>query len=215
MLSLMDRINAHKTDVDGTFNHIETVFNTITQNCGRGKIFLLADTNRLVEGLFLNMWAKWETSCKYLFLLDLSYSPSSVLCSEVKKFRTIRAPFRLAEFIVNHPDSSRYFIEWSNFNVVKERSKALLGDNNRFTNPQISSLELQRLRIIRNAVAHKSDRAREQFLNLIKDTPFTLSKNQCQGINVGRFLNTIQWDGISVFEKALSILRDNLTTLCI
>lgn len=208
-----DRLNEIKNDALITIDHIDRVFSTITDNCGRGKVFLLPDTNRLVEGLFLSLWAKWEVFTRELLLLDLAFSKDSILQKDVKGYRTILVPYRLSELIINHPDYPQQYVEWSDFVMVKSRAVKLLGKSCRFNNNTIQTQDLKYLRSIRNAVAHKSDKARDKFLKLVKDPPFSLTKNQCKALSVGRFLNTSKWNGVVVFKQAITIIKDTINIL--
>lgn len=213
MVAYNVRLDDLKSDALKTIDHIESVFAKVTDNCGRGKAFLLPDTNRLVEGLFLSLWAKWEDFTRELLLLDLAFSSDSVLQKDVKGYRTILVPYRLSELIINHPDFPKRYIEWSDFDTVKSRAVALLGNSCRFNRSTINFQNLTLLRLIRNAVAHKSDKARDQFLTLVKNPPFSLTNNQRKALTVGRFLNTSVWNGTVVFTQTITIIRDNINIL--
>lgn len=62
---------------------------------------------------------------------------------------------------------------------------------------------------IRNAVAHKSDRAWDSFKLLVRAAPFSLTAKQMKGITVGRFLVSHNWNSNRVILECFSIHRDN------
>ncbi len=104
---------------------------------------------------------------------DLANTTGGVLRSEVKTFRTKRAAFRLAERIVNHPDHPDKFIEWHNYKTLKDRATAFLGTGHRLVrlgNPWAS--DLKKVHLVRNAIAHKSDKAWADFLKMIENRAF-------------------------------------------
>jgi hypothetical protein len=139
---------------------------------------------------------------------DLAVRDEGVLRSEVKKFRTKNAPFRLAERIVNHPDHPIRFIEWHNYETLKDRAKTLLGTGHRFVglgDPWAS--DLKKVQILRNAIAHKSDKAWEDFIDMIKAAPFSLAAKSRRGITPGRFISAHNWKGTRVLLHTIIAIK--------
>jgi hypothetical protein len=67
--------------------------------------------------------------------------------------------------------------------------------------------ELLILKRIRNAIAHKSDKAWDSFIKLVSMQPFGLTPKQRKGITPGRFLSTAQWSGSTVIRHSLTTLE--------
>jgi hypothetical protein len=152
------------------------------------------DLHKLTEGLLLSAWSHWEEFCRDLVIEDLTSRPSSCLRREIRNFRTKKAPIRLAERIVNHPDHPDRFIEWHNYEHLRDRATALLGLAHRYValgNPYAP--DLTTILTLRNAVAHKSDKAKEGFVRIITQPPFSLSPASRKGITVGRFISSHNW----------------------
>jgi hypothetical protein len=193
--------------------HIRTAYNKVCGEVGRGHLFTFPDVHKLSEGLFISALTYWEALCKDLILTDLANQSSAVLRSEVTKFRTSNAPFRLAERILNHPDFPSKYVEWSSFAVLASRADELLEAGHRFVLPQAIIEDLIRLKKIRNAIAHKSDKAWADFSRMIRQVPFNLSGVQCRGVTPGRFMYSHQWGGMSVMLYALERLDLAANTL--
>jgi hypothetical protein len=187
--------------------HIDSAYTKITAQVGRGGVLSFPDVHKLTEGLFLSAWTYWEGFLRQLLWLDLSASPNSVLISDVKKFRTKKAPHRLAELILNHPDHPDKFVEWSDYNNVVKRANEFLGAGHRFVNPLPQGTDIAQLKRIRNAIAHKSDRAWDSFISLVGAAPFSLARTQRRGLTPGRFLYSHQWNGVSVMQNSVASLR--------
>ena len=139
--------------------------------------------------------------------LDLATDPGGVLMKDVRSVRTKNAPYRLAERILNHPDHPEKFVEWSDYNAVAKRARAMLGPGHRFTNPLPQLQDIEKLKRMRNAIAHKSDRAWDSFVTLVKAPPFSLVGTQMRGLTPGRFLYSHQWGGTTVMQYATATLR--------
>jgi hypothetical protein len=189
-----------------SLNHIDSAFLKVNSNAGRGQIFDFPDVYKLSEGLFLSAWTYWEGFLRDLLWMDLSSDPNGALRSEVKKFRTNKASHRLAELIINHPDHPDKFVEWSDYGNVRSRANDLLGTPHRFINlPQ--NEDIVKLKRIRNAIAHRSDRAWISFISLVDNEPFNFTPRQKRGITPGRFLYAHQWNGTTVMQNSVIILR--------
>lgn len=196
-----------------TLIHIEQAYGKLAGNVGRGHIFSFPDVHKLSEGLFLSAWTYWEGLLRNLLWLDLATGTGSVLKSEVKKFRTKNAPLRLADRVLNHPDHPDRFVEWSEYSVVVKRACDFLADGHRFINPLPQANDIAKLKRIRNAIAHKSDKAWDSFIDLVCDPPFSLATGQRKGITPGRFLYSHQWNRATVMQTSLIVLRDAASTL--
>ncbi len=190
-----------------SLNHIDSAFLKISGMVGRGGALTFPDVHKLTEGLFLSSWTYWEGFMREVLWLDLATDPAGILMSEVRKTRTKNAPYRLAERILNHPDHPEKFVEWSDYSSVAKRAKAMLGAGHRFTTAPPQLADIEKLRRIRNAIAHKSDRAWDSFIKLVKDSPFSMTGTQLRGLTPGRFLYANRWGGTTVMQHATASLR--------
>lgn len=182
-----------------TISHIETVFEKLVLATSAHGTLRFPDLHKLSEGLFLSAWSHWEEYCRALVIEDLSTSASGCLRKEVKLFRTRNASFRLAERIVNHPDHPSKFVEWHNYEALRERADSLLGSTHRFValgHPHAGDLKI--IAKLRNAIAHKSDKAWLDFIKLIGDQPFNLPAASRKGITPGRFISAHRWGSVKV-----------------
>ena len=191
----------------GTLTHVDQIFPKLTANLGRGGIFGFPDVHKLAEGLFLNAWTYWEGFLRDLISLDLATDHSGVLLHEISLFRLKNGPYRLADRILNHPDHPERFVEWSDYNDVVKRANEFLGPGHRFVAALPQGADLTRLRRIRNAIAHKSDRAWESFTKLVSEPPFNLAPVQRRGITPGRFLASHNWNGAPVLIASTAVFR--------
>lgn len=190
-----------------SLNHIDSTFLKISGMVGRGGALTFPDVHKLTEGLFLSSWTYWEGFMREVLWLDLATDPRGVLMSEIRKTRTKKAPYRLAERILNHPDHPEKFVEWSDYGSVAKRAKVMLGSGHRFTTPPPQLADIEKLKRIRNAIAHKSDRAWESFTKLVKAPPFLLTGTQMRGLTPGRFLYSHRWGNTTVMQHATASLR--------
>lgn len=210
-----------RDDFVATLDHIDRVRTKLDTVTGLQKTFSFPDQHKLAEGLFLSAWTHWEQFLRLLFKEDLTWLPTSSLQREVRNFRTKKAPDRLAESMIGHPDARRW-VEWSEFGDVVARASVLLGTSNRFCVASTSlpgapapldQNDLAILKRIRNAIAHKSDYAWDSFRKLAKGTPFSLTSSQMKGITVGRFLSAHKWNGNPVLEQGITLLKTNAQVL--
>jgi len=190
-----------------TLDHIEQAYAKVIGNVGPGHVFAFPDVHKLTEGLFLSAWTYWEGFLRDLLSLDLARDPKGILRREVRVFRTKNASYRLAERILNHPDHPDHFVEWSDYSVVVRRADEFLGKGHRFTSSLPQREDIVKLKRIRNAIAHKSDKAWVSFIGLASGPPFLVGAGQRKGITPGRFLYAHQWNGTSVMQNSLAILR--------
>lgn len=191
-----------------TLDHIRSVFKKAAQATAPKKGTLRPpDLHKISEGLFLSAWTHWEEFIRKLMIVDLESDTDGILRKEVKKFRTALAAARLAERIINHPDAKRW-VEWSEVNDIVERANVFLGANHRYGVLSSCKSDFETLKRIRNAVAHKSDRAWESFSNLVKGHPFSLTPKQMRGITTGRFLSSHSWNSNKVMEEVITKLED-------
>ncbi|MEN8513567.1 hypothetical protein [Burkholderia sp. RS02] len=193
--------------------HIRVAYDKVCREVGRGHLFTFPDVHKLSEGLFISALTYWEAFCKDLITTDLATSTVGALCSEVKTFRTKNAPYRLAERILNHPDHPAKFVEWSSFQTFVDRANAHLGTGHRFALPPATVQNLTKLKKIRNAIAHKSDKAWADFSAMIRAAPFNLTGPQCRGVTPGRFIYSTQWSGTTVMRHTLTTLENAANTL--
>lgn len=193
--------------------HIRVAYNKVCGEVGRGRMFTFPDVHKLSEGLFLSGLTYWEAFCKDVITSDLASRTSGTLCSEIKAFRTKNAPYRLAERILNHPDHPTKFVEWSSFQTLIDRANAHLGAGHRFVLPPATVQDLSRIRKIRNAIAHKSDKAWVDFSAMIRAAPFNLTGAQCRGVTPGRFIYSTHWSGSTVMLHTLTTLENAANTL--
>lgn len=191
-----------------TLNHIDSVLTKVTANSGPRGFLSAPDLHKLAEGLFLSAWTHWEQFTHQLLIEDLALSPSSKLHRGVREFRTKGAPWRLANQLLSHPDHPHRHIEWSDYNFIESRANEFLGAGNRFARtplPRRGDLDL--LKRVRNAVAHRTDRAWESFLRLCRGSPFSIPAGRMKGITPGRFLVTHNWNGQPVLRDTIAMLN--------
>lgn len=187
--------------------HIRVAYTKVCSQVGRGHLFTFPDVHKLSEGLFISALTYWEAFCKDAMTTDLATQTAGILRSDATKFRTKNAPFRLADRILNHPDHPAKFVEWSSFEVLASRANEFLGAGHRFALPQATVQDLNRLKKIRNAIAHKSDKAWADFSKMIRGAPFNLTGLQCRGVTPGRFMYSHQWGGTTVMLHSLNTLE--------
>jgi hypothetical protein len=190
-----------------TLHHIDNVLTKVTQNSGPHGFLSAPDLHKIAEGLFLSAWTHWEQFTHYLLIEDLATSPTSKLHRGVREFRTKGAPWRLANHLLSHPDHPQRFIEWSDYNAIVSRANEFLGAGNRFiVTPLPRRGDLDLLKRVRNAVAHRTDRAWESFLSLCRSVPFSIPPARMRGITPGRFLVTHTWNGQPVLRNTIAML---------
>jgi hypothetical protein len=175
---------------------------------GRGGVFSFPDHHKLSEGLFLSSWTYWEEFIRLLLIDDLAGEPMGFVRKDVRLFRVKGAPRRIAERVLFHPDHPDRFVEWD-FALVKSRADNLLPANHRFTVPLPRETDLEKLKRMRNAIAHKSDRAWSSFRKLVTQPPFSLNVNQLKGLTVGRFLTSHQWNNNKVLDECFLLHRQH------
>jgi hypothetical protein len=197
---------------DDTLAHVRDAFGRIRANAGIGQVLTFPDLHKLTEGLFLSAWTYWEGLCRDLLVTDLANDAGGKLRSEVKKFRTKNAPFRLAERMLNHPDHPEKFVDWADYKTVRDRADEFLAPGHRFVALPRND-DVTKLKRIRNAVAHRSDKAWASFRSLVTAAPFNLAGNQLKGITPGRFLSSHQWNGVWVIEEAVNVLEASALVL--
>ena len=197
-----------RDDFLDTLAHIGNVLTKITQNSGPTGFLLEADLHTIAEGLFLFAFTHWEQFTRNLLIEDVATQPASAVHRSVDKFHDPGAPLRLALQILQHPDHPHKFIEWSNYAEIASRANEFLGAGNRFASaPLPRRKELEMLKRVRNAIAHRSDKAWTSFLNLCIDAPFRISPAQMAGMTPGRFLVAHQLNGQPVLRDTLSLLE--------
>ncbi len=190
-----------------TLTHIGSAYTKLIAQVGPGRPFAFPDVHKLSEGLFLSDWTYWEGFLCDLMVEDLGTDTNGILKSDVTRFRTRNAPFRLADFILTHPDHPEKFVDWSDYNLVVKRANEFLGANHRFVNPLPQGQDITKLKRLRNAIAHRSDKAWDSFISLVNDPPFNFTPGQRRGLTPGRFLYAHQWNRTTVMQNSLAILR--------
>jgi hypothetical protein len=204
-----------------TVAHIRSAVAKVRTNSGPGRVLTPPDSHKISEGLFLSVVTHWEEFTQALLISDLALLPSSALVREVRRFKSGAARDRLAELVTAHLDHPQGFYDWSDFAKVHTRSLTLLGPTNRFnvivppvppaiqpthraSLPPPTLAELIEYKIIRNAVAHKTDKARDAFLRLVKRAPYNLLAGQTRGITPGRFVIAHNVGGVVILDRALN-----------
>lgn len=193
-----------------TISHVRQVVTTVRGNSGPHGIFRPPDTHKIVEGLFLSGWTHWEQFLHYLLVCDVAFVQSSILRRSVTRFRTRGAPRRIADQMLTHPDHPKAFVDWSEYETIRQRADEYVGRNHRFdrlNNDRRTRLAF--LKRIRNAIAHRSDRAWESFTNMCRTPPFNLTRRQMRGITPGRFLIAHNWNGQIIILESMTILEDS------
>lgn len=196
----------HRQAFSDTLDHVRDAFDRVRINSGNGQILTFPDLHKLTEGLFLSAWTYWEGFCRDLLVTDLANDSGGKLRREVRKFRTKNAPLRLAERVLNHPDHPDKFVDWAEYRTVTDRAAEFLKVGHRFV-PLPRNNDLTKLKRIRNAVAHRSNKAWDSFRSLVGHAPFNLAGNQLKGITPGRFLASHRWNGNWVLDEAINVLR--------
>ena len=194
-------------DFLGTLEHLKRIENKVANNLGREGIFSFPDQHKIYEGLLLSAWTHWEEFIQRLLIHDLSTDPNGFVLKDIRQFRVQGAPRRIAERILLHPDHPERFVEWD-YSRVTSRANQLLSEDHRFSRQLERRVDLDKIRRIRNAIAHKSDRARTGFLRLVRGDPFFLGRNQLRGITVGRFLAAHEWNDTRVLTEAVEVLAE-------
>lgn len=204
--------------------HIRAATTRVIQNSGPRGALTAPDSHKIAEGLFLSAVTHWEEFCQALLVLDIAVSAKSALRKEVRKFRTANAPQRLAELLMTHVDHPNGFHDWSDFSKICARADAYLPANHRFAPPppvppapnppQSTALpkavvdDLAKFKRIRNAVAHKTDKAWDNFMRLVSQAPFNMAPAQRRGITPGRFLVSQQWSGNIAIHHTFNTLEN-------
>jgi hypothetical protein len=197
-----------RDDFLDTLTHIAGIWAKVSQNSGPRGILSAPDLHKISEGLFLSAWTHWEQFTHYLLVEDVATVPASKLHHSVRQFRTSGAAWRLANQLLSHPDHPQKFIEWSDYGTIISRANEFLGAGNRFAIaplPRRNDLEL--LKRVRNAVAHRTDRAWLSFLSLCRGAPFLIPPGGMRGITPGRFLATHSWNGHPVLRETITLLE--------
>jgi|GEM_PF-1392672 len=198
----------HRDAFVRTIEHLDVIYGKVDGLWGKGKTLTFPDVHKLSEGLFLSAWTHWEEYIRQLLVEDLADEPKGFVRKDVRKFRVKGAPKRIAERVLFHPDHPQKFVEWD-FSFVKSRADNFLPQNHRFATTLPRGADLDKLKRVRNAIAHKSDRAWESFKGLVIDQPFCLTGKQRKGLTVGRFLTSHDWNGQRVLKETLAIHRAN------
>ncbi|MBX9791620.1 MAG: hypothetical protein K2Y37_22085 [Pirellulales bacterium] len=196
-----------RDDFVGVVAHIKDVLAKIVGSSGGGAILTQADVHTLGEGLFLYAWTHWEQFTHFLLVEDLATIATSKLHGEVASFHSPESPFRLANSLLSHPDHPQRFIEWSDYSLIESRANEFLGEGNRFAVaplPRRSDLDL--LKRVRNAIAHRSDKAWSSFLGLCQNPPFSIAATDMANMTPGRFLIDHSWNGQAVLSDVLEML---------
>ena len=199
-----------------TLTHIQDINKRLVSLVGPNLTLKSPDYHKLSEGLLLSAWTHWEQFIRELVIEDLSSNPKSKLGREVKRFRTKGAAKRLSTALMDNPDDGK-FIEWGDYGAVVKRAKNFIGNNNRFIDSSGKSLldvnDIQKVKTMRNAVAHKSDGAWSSFKTMAKASPFSLQPNQMKGLTVGRFLIAHYWGNELVVVAVINKLVANARLL--
>ncbi len=201
----------HKNEFIQTIDHLDGVASKIAGLLGRVGTLTFPDHHKLSEGLFLSAWTHWEEFIRELITDDLSEDPHGFVRRDVRTFRVKGAPRRLAERILTDPDPQK-FVEWD-YGFVKMRADTFLSAGHRFTAALPRAEDLEKMKRIRNAIAHKSDRAWDSFRNLVRAPPFGLAPNQLKGLTVGRFLVSHSWNGHPALMETFEVHRANASHL--
>lgn len=188
--------------------HIDDVLTKVTTSASGQGALAPADLYTVAEGLFLYAWTHWEQFTHNLLVEDLATISTGRLHMDVVQFTSADAPRRLANQLLSHPDHPQRFIEWSDYSFVESRANEFLGQGNRFAAqplPRRSDLDL--LKRVRNAVAHRSDKAWMSFERLCQDPTSAIPANAISGITPGRFLVDFQRNGRPIIQDAIMMLE--------
>lgn len=189
-----------------TLKHIRGVHTKLGGATGNARTFSFADQHKLAEGLLLSAWTYWEQFLRRLMVCDVAHDPGGIVRKTARVLRSAAAAERLSQLLLDHPDERR-FVEWSSAADVVSRAEQFLNPTHRFAVLRLHKADLELIQRIRNAIAHKSDRAWSSFRSLVSGPPFALQAKQLKGITPGRFLVAHRWNNSSVLEQALTILE--------
>jgi len=198
----------HRDEFIATLDHLVSVATKVAGALGRGGVFTFPDHHKISEGLFLSAWTHWEEFIRLLLIDDLAEDPAGFVRKDIRRFRVKGAPRRIAERVLFHPDHPERFVEWD-FGLVKSRADSFLPPKHRFAAALPRAADLEKLKRIRNAIAHKSDRAWSSFRCLVTEAPFSLESRQLRGLSVGRFLSSHDWNHHRVLDESFVVLRQN------
>src|SRR5438552_13943201 len=132
----------------GTLDHVQSIATKLHAQTGIWRPFSFPDCHKLSEGLFLTCWTHWEEFIRELIIADLATMPAGFVRRDVRRFRVVGAPWRLAEAVLFHPDHPDRFVEWD-FSNVRTRANAFLPAGHRFAAKLPREIDLDRLRRIR------------------------------------------------------------------
>jgi len=202
-----------RDEFTATLDHIADTYKKVADLAGprADNPLRWTDVHKLSEGLFLSAWTHWEQFLRELMVIDVAQDRQGVL-RDAKEFRTKGGPERLARRLLDHPDDKKW-VEWSDTADIVSRASLFLSAGHRYAGLSTHQNDFEKLRRIRNAVAHKSDRAWESFKSLARGAPFNLSSNQMRGITPGRFLCAHKWGADSVIVAAVAKLEAVATAL--
>ncbi len=190
-----------------TLAHVEAAYGKIAALVGRGRPLTFPDVHKLSEGLFLSTWTYWEGFLCDLLWTDLASDPRGLVLADVSKFRSRNSAWRIADLVLTHPDHPEKFVDWSDYRQVVKRANFFLAAGHRFTDPLVQADDIVKIKRLRNAIAHRSDKAWKSFLSLVTDAPFNFTPAQRRGLTPGRFLYAHQWNGASVMQHSIATLR--------
>jgi len=198
----------HRDEFIATLDHLVSVATRVAGALRAGGPFTFPDHHKISEGLFLSAWTHWEEFIRLLLIDDLAEDPAGFVRKDIQRFRVKGALRRIAERVLFQPDPPKRFVEWD-FGLVRSRADTFLPANHRFTAALPRAVDLDRLKKIRNAIAHKSDRAWASFRTLVIQPPFSLAPNQLRGLTVGRFLAAHNWNGQRALAESFAVHRQN------
>lgn len=204
-----------RDDLVATLLHVDDAFSRVSSVSGPTSVVKPPDVHKTAEGLFLSAWTHWEEFVRRLFVYDLGTRTNGALHREIRKggLRYVHSGHRLAELIVGHPDDGKW-IEWSSITVVRDRADDLLGAGHRFAGLSATQLtDINRLKKIRNAVAHKSDKAWDDFMHVISVAPYGLTVAQRKFVTPGRLLAAHSVAGAKILAHSTAVLRTAAMTL--
>lgn len=208
----MRTVNDEKNDLLKTLTHIDSVVTKVIRITGKNQTLTFADSHKIAEGLFLSAWTHWEEFLREIIIIDLATDPQGFLLKDIKKFRVKGASMRYAEKLLNHPDAPKSWVEW-NYDQVFQRAEEFLGSGHRYPPKLPRQDDIQKLKRIRNGIAHHSDNAWDKFKELVQKQPFNLTPCQLRGLTVGRFLISTRWNGHPVIQESIQIIRDSADAL--
>lgn len=149
-----------RNEIDN-LNRIVTYLSLQHQNIDR-------DTH--IEGCFIRLVVSWEYFCEEYFLRCMCVAKTRSqykIKPSVTILRNINEAFK--KLNINRKDRDKDYIDWLDAGIIKQRIDDYFRANSRVQKIAESPDKLFELRVVRNAIAHRSNVASLRFHKYVKD----------------------------------------------